>query len=257
MAQGRRRRSRFHSELENAAGAEDPARLAGMQPVADLAFTAAGAGIGVARSIERKAAHQAALHHLEAVVALIALAQGTAQLRQGDRRQRQPVVDRIPDQLAIAATTAALHVDVDLRVAVAIQIGDLCPHHRTVNDLVNGGDGSAGTRRRDRQLLLRSFTATGDRKANALQRERALEPSSTPGVSREELQVSVEKSLLTVAYNRSEDSDSLTESFKRSWRLGPELDGEKVSATYTNGILSLSVPRRETPQVQARRVEIN
>lgn len=80
---------------------------------------------------------------------------------------------------------------------------------------------------------------------------------STPGVSRNELDVSVEKSLLTVSYNRTEDSNSLTESFKRSWRLGPELDGDRVSATYTNGILTLSVPRRETLQTQTRRVEIN
>jgi HSP20 family protein len=80
---------------------------------------------------------------------------------------------------------------------------------------------------------------------------------STPGVSRNELDVSVEKSLLTVFYNRTEDSNSLTESFKRSWRLGPELDGDRVSATYTNGILTLSVPRRETLQTQTRRVEIN
>ena len=80
---------------------------------------------------------------------------------------------------------------------------------------------------------------------------------STPGVSRDELDVSVDKSLLTVVYNRAEDSNSLTESFKRSWRLGPELDGDRVSATYTNGILTLSVPRRETLQTQTRRVEIN
>jgi HSP20 family protein len=80
---------------------------------------------------------------------------------------------------------------------------------------------------------------------------------STPGVSREELDVSVEKSLLTVAYNRPENSDSLTESFKRSWRLGAELDGDRVSATYTNGILTLSIPRRQSTQTQTRRIEIN
>ncbi len=84
-----------------------------------------------------------------------------------------------------------------------------------------------------------------------------------PGVNPESIEVTVEKDTLTVKAERTlperEDAETLVSerqygSFSRQLSLGQSLDTERISASYVNGVLTLSVPIAE--QAKARRVEI-
>jgi HSP20 family protein len=84
-----------------------------------------------------------------------------------------------------------------------------------------------------------------------------------PGVSQENIEVNVDRGVLTVSAKRDEektDSDRpfirerVTGSLRRRVYLGDAYDAEKVEAAYENGVLTVRVPLAE--QAKARKVEI-
>lgn len=80
---------------------------------------------------------------------------------------------------------------------------------------------------------------------------------SVPGVNKEEVKVSVEKSVLTISYIRPQGSDSFVDSFKREWRLDKDSDINGITAHFNNGVLTVSVPRLLTAPPLTRQIEIN
>lgn len=62
-------------------------------------------------------------------MALVALGQGAAELRQRDRREIASFGHGIGHQFALAAAASTLHEHVDFGHAIAVEIGDLSPHH--------------------------------------------------------------------------------------------------------------------------------
>ena len=85
-----------------------------------------------------------------------------------------------------------------------------------------------------------------------------------PGVSRDKLNVSLEKGLLTVTANRAsgelhpaKDSSSgrAPEGYQLQTRLHPDLNPEAMSAQLENGILALAVPEKES--AKKRDIPIN
>lgn len=86
-----------------------------------------------------------------------------------------------------------------------------------------------------------------------------------PGIEADKVDVSVENNVLSVsgerqfekavegeAYHRVERSYG---SFERSFRLPASFRGEDVSARYANGVLTLTVPKRE--EAKPRSVKVN
>ena len=79
-----------------------------------------------------------------------------------------------------------------------------------------------------------------------------------PGLDKKQLDVSVEDGVLTISgdkHSAFEDDGAKVirrelkqSSFKRSFELGDQLDGENVSAKFKDGILSVSIPKIE-PEV--------
>jgi HSP20 family protein len=67
---------------------------------------------------------------------------------------------------------------------------------------------------------------------------------AAPGVSKEDINVNIEANTLTISYTEEETTETsfACSSFRRSWRLPEGTDVENITATYYNGILSLSVP---------------
>ena len=67
---------------------------------------------------------------------------------------------------------------------------------------------------------------------------------AAPGVSKEDIIVNIEANTLTISYTEEETTETsfACSSFRRSWRLPEGTDVENITATYHNGILSLSVP---------------
>ena len=83
-----------------------------------------------------------------------------------------------------------------------------------------------------------------------------------PGIERDIVKVSVEGGVLTVSgENESEHKDEgyyrlerRYGAFSRSFELPDGVDGEKIEASYKNGVLELSVPK--APEVMPRKIEI-
>lgn len=76
-----------------------------------------------------------------------------------------------------------------------------------------------------------------------------------PGLKKEQIEVDVTEGLLTVkgSYAKEENEEGVTfhrkeissGSFSRSFRLGTKINISKVDATFENGLLSISIPKKE------------
>lgn len=76
-----------------------------------------------------------------------------------------------------------------------------------------------------------------------------------PGVDKDDVKITFENGLLTIAGERkSEEAAEGTHhftrerwfgEFTRSFRLGNSYDGKKIDATYADGVLSISIPKKK------------
>jgi len=76
-----------------------------------------------------------------------------------------------------------------------------------------------------------------------------------PGLSKEEVSVDLEENVLTVSgsKNKKQDNSDIKyirkelkrSSFKRSFKLGENINQKKVNADFNNGILLITLPKRE------------
>ena len=87
-----------------------------------------------------------------------------------------------------------------------------------------------------------------------------------PGISKENLDVSVNSDILSIVVSSQEESEQnfegrvlLKERYQgkitRSFRLSDTLDSENIQATYKDGVLSISVPKKEP--TQPRKIEVS
>lgn len=92
---------------------------------------------------------------------------------------------------------------------------------------------------------------------------------AAPGLNKEDFKVKVDKDILTISSeveNKTEDTDSAGKytrkefsyrSFQRSFTLPESVDGDGINAKYENGVLHVSLPKREEAKVKpAREIEI-
>jgi HSP20 family protein len=84
-----------------------------------------------------------------------------------------------------------------------------------------------------------------------------------PGVSQENIEVNVDRGVLSVSAKRDEEKtdaerpfirERVIGSLRRRVYLGDAYDADKVEAAYENGVLTVRVPLAE--QAKARKVEI-
>ena len=85
---------------------------------------------------------------------------------------------------------------------------------------------------------------------------------SVPGINKEDLKVNVDKGLLTISYEKKEETKTeeyktvrrefSNRSFKRSFTVNDQVDAENIQAKYENGVLKLFLPKKdqvkETPK---------
>jgi HSP20 family protein len=93
---------------------------------------------------------------------------------------------------------------------------------------------------------------------------------AAPGMKRDDFKLELENNMLSISSQREDkreekDNDGYTrrefsyQSFQRSFRL-PEnqVEGEKVSARYVDGILQITIPKKETAKVKpAKQIAIS
>ena len=88
-----------------------------------------------------------------------------------------------------------------------------------------------------------------------------------PGLKKKQLNIEVEDSVLTISgdkHNVWDDAKAKIlrrelkqSSFKRSFELGELLDGDNISASFTDGILSISIPKLEPEKPKKKSVKIS
>ena len=87
-----------------------------------------------------------------------------------------------------------------------------------------------------------------------------------PGLDKKNVSVDVEDSILTISGDKHGFDDSggkcitrelKQSSFKRSFNLGDHLDGDGVSANFKDGMLSISIPKKEPEKPKKTFVKIS
>ena len=87
-----------------------------------------------------------------------------------------------------------------------------------------------------------------------------------PGLDKKHIDIEVEDNVLTISGDKHgipEDNGAKvirrelkTSSFKRSFTLGEELDGDDISANFKDGILSISIPKIAPTKPKVSKVKI-
>jgi HSP20 family protein len=90
---------------------------------------------------------------------------------------------------------------------------------------------------------------------------------NAPGRTKEDFKVQVENGLLTVSFEKKEDSAQTEgyktirrefefKSFKRSFSADDKINTEGIQAKYENGILKLLLPKKEESKPVAKQINI-
>ncbi len=74
-----------------------------------------------------------------------------------------------------------------------------------------------------------------------------------PGVPKDAINVTLENAVLTISGERTEGEGENTRrmSFSRSVTIGDDIDGNKVTARYENGLLTIDLPKAEERKPKA------
>jgi HSP20 family protein len=87
-----------------------------------------------------------------------------------------------------------------------------------------------------------------------------------PGLSKENFGISLDDNLLTVSAEKNEEAANENEklirreykfgSFKRSFTMDKKVDAEKIAAQYVNGVLTLTLPKKEEAKPVTKNITI-
>jgi HSP20 family protein len=89
---------------------------------------------------------------------------------------------------------------------------------------------------------------------------------NAPARKKEDFKMSVEKDVLTISYQKKEDTENkdyktlrkefAAASFKRSFNVDKNIDTDLIKAKYEDGILSVYLPKKEAVKVQPKEINI-
>lgn len=114
------------------------------------------------------------------------------------------------------------------------------------------------------QLISEDEKVTWMPSVNIIERENDYKIDlAVPGMDKKDFNIEVENDLLVITGERKEEKleekDKVTKrefhygSFKRSFTLPETADAEKINATYNNGVLTLSIAKKEEAKQKAKR----
>jgi HSP20 family protein len=89
---------------------------------------------------------------------------------------------------------------------------------------------------------------------------------NAPGRNKEDFQISVDKGLLTISYEKKEEAKNEDakvvrrefsfQSFKRSFTVDEKINAEAIQAKYENGLLKLLLPKKAEQQQPVKTINI-
>lgn len=160
--------------------------------------------------------------------------------------QRTSADDRLP---AFSGSLARFHQDIDRLFEQAFRGFDLSPF---------GFNRSSGSRMNDGTLRPTLDLGATDKAYTV-----AVE---VPGVNEKDVKVEIANDTLTIRGEKKQEKEEKDKnyyrversygSFQRVLSLPEDADQEGVSATFKNGVLTVTMPRKATPQANVRRIEI-
>ncbi len=89
-----------------------------------------------------------------------------------------------------------------------------------------------------------------------------------PGLRKDDLKLNVTDELLTISYEQKDEQNEENkaegwlrkeyrmQSFSRNFRLDDSVDVNKISASYDNGILHLSLPKKENARKLSKTIDV-
>jgi HSP20 family protein len=90
---------------------------------------------------------------------------------------------------------------------------------------------------------------------------------NVPGRKKEDLKISVDKNILTVSFEKKEEiadenrkqikREFNLQPFKRSFTLDDKIISDNIAAKYENGLLILTIPKKEEVKAEAKTIAVN
>lgn len=88
-----------------------------------------------------------------------------------------------------------------------------------------------------------------------------------PGLCKEDFKINLDRNVLTISFDAKPESESTVgsrwlrheyraRSFKRSFTLNEKIDTSSVNARYVDGILQLTLPKKEDVQSQPQEISV-
>ena len=84
-----------------------------------------------------------------------------------------------------------------------------------------------------------------------------------PGMEEKDIEVSLQEGILTLKGEKKSESNGSTYSerwhgqFSRALQLGPDVDPDRVTAAFKNGVLTITAAKRPETQRRVKRIAIN
>lgn len=87
-----------------------------------------------------------------------------------------------------------------------------------------------------------------------------------PGLKKEDFNISVEKDVLTISYEKKEEQKETADkyirneyqyrSFKRNFTLSEKINVAGITAGYTDGVLNITLPKTEPAEPTVKKIDI-
>jgi HSP20 family protein len=78
-----------------------------------------------------------------------------------------------------------------------------------------------------------------------------------PGFAKKDLEITLEDGILTITAEHGDDAHGFTGNMNRSLRLPKDLATDRISASLENGVLEVTLPKREPVNPEPTRIEIS
>ena len=89
---------------------------------------------------------------------------------------------------------------------------------------------------------------------------------NVPGRKKDDFKITIDKNILTVSFEKKEEEkdeskkvikrEFITQSFKRSFTLDEKINADEINAKYEDGLLLLTLPKKEEVKVLPKEIAV-
>jgi HSP20 family protein len=90
---------------------------------------------------------------------------------------------------------------------------------------------------------------------------------NVPGRKKEDFKITIDKNILTVSFEKKEENkeegkqfikkEFIMQSFKRSFTLDEKINAESINAKYEDGLLLITLPKKEEVKVMPKEISVH